>query len=157
MAARRVLLLGAGDLTDETAEALTAAGAAVTRLEDPAADELRDALGRGADAVAVVSRDDAWPLRAALLAIRSGAPLLPVAIAGMNRDAHIKEYLGYSDAGTLLAALYRNRIGHPVHAPMPTDIRRDGAEIAGRDLAGVAAPTVDDDLRGSGSSGGNVA
>src|SRR5918997_5631984 len=67
MPARRVLLLGAGDLTDETAEALRAAGADVARLEDPEADELRDALAHGADAVAVVSRDDAWPLRAALL------------------------------------------------------------------------------------------
>ncbi len=67
MAARRVLLLGAGDLTDETEAALAAAGAHVQRLEDPGADELRDALERGADAVAVVSRDDAWPLRAALL------------------------------------------------------------------------------------------
>jgi Trk K+ transport system NAD-binding subunit len=67
MAVRRVLLLGAGDLTDETAEALAAAGADVARLEDPAADELRAALEHGTDAVAVVSRDDAWPLRAALL------------------------------------------------------------------------------------------
>lgn len=67
MAARRVLLLGAGDLTDETAEALAAAGADVTRLEDPDAEALRDALARDVDAVAVVSRDDAWPLRAALL------------------------------------------------------------------------------------------
>src|ERR687893_300502 len=67
MPARRVLLLGAGDLTDETAEALRAAGADVARLEDPEAHELRDALAHGADAVAVVSRDDAWPLRAALL------------------------------------------------------------------------------------------
>ena len=67
MAARRVLLLGAGDLTDETAEALAAAEADVRRLEDPDAETLRDALADGTDAVAVVSRDDAWPLRAALL------------------------------------------------------------------------------------------
>ena len=64
---RRVLLLGKGDLTEETCEALRAAGADVTRLEDPSAEELREALAAGADAVAVVSRDDAWPLRAALL------------------------------------------------------------------------------------------
>ena len=63
----RVLLVGEGDLTDETAEALRAADADVERLEDPKHDELRDALERGADAVLVVSRDDAWPLRAALL------------------------------------------------------------------------------------------
>ena len=67
MAAHRVLLLGAGDLTDETAEALTAADADVRRIEEPDVESLRAALEDGADAVAVVSRDDAWPLRAALL------------------------------------------------------------------------------------------
>ncbi len=63
----RILLLGEGDLTAETAEALRAADAEVERLEDPTHEELRDALKRGADAAVVVSRDDAWPLRAALL------------------------------------------------------------------------------------------
>ena len=63
----RVLLVGDGDLTEETAEALRAADADVERLEDPKHEELRDALERGVDAVLVVSRDDAWPLRAALL------------------------------------------------------------------------------------------
>ena len=63
----RILLLGAGDLTAETAEALRAADAEVERLEDPTHDELRDALKRDTDAAMVVSRDDAWPLRAALL------------------------------------------------------------------------------------------
>jgi len=67
MPPRRILLLGAGDLTGETCEALTAAGASVERLEDPDVGELREALSAGVDAVAVVSRDDAWPLRAALL------------------------------------------------------------------------------------------
>ena len=67
MPQRRILLLGAGDLTDETCAALEASGADVVRLEDPSAGELREALAQGADAVAVVSRDDAWPLRAALL------------------------------------------------------------------------------------------
>src|SRR5688572_25849225 len=63
----RILLLGEGDLTAETAEALRAADAEVERLEDPTHEELRDALKRGADAAVIVSRDDAWPLRAALL------------------------------------------------------------------------------------------
>src|SRR5215210_4064763 len=67
MPSRRILLLGAGDLTEETGEALTAAGAEVDHLEDPDVEELKEALRRPADAVAVVSRDDAWPLRAALL------------------------------------------------------------------------------------------
>ncbi len=54
------------------------------------------------------------------------------AIAGLGRAAHGKRYLGYSDGGYLLAALYRERTGHPVHAPMPVDIRRDGGEAAVR-------------------------
>ena len=67
MSPRRILLLGEGDLTEETAEALRAADAEVERLKDPTHEELRKALEAGADAAMVVSRDDAWPLRAALL------------------------------------------------------------------------------------------
>jgi voltage-gated potassium channel Kch len=67
MARRRILLLGAGDLTDETHTALETAGAVSIRLEDPEAEDVREALAQRVDAVAVVSRDDAWPLRAALL------------------------------------------------------------------------------------------
>ena len=58
------------------------------------------------------------------------------AVAGMGRAARAKTYLGYSDGGTLLAALYRAGIGHPVHAPMPADIRRDGGEDAIRRVLG---------------------
>ena len=54
------------------------------------------------------------------------------AVDGMGPEAHLKEYLGYSDAGTLLAALYRAGIGHPVHAPMPADIRRASGDDAVR-------------------------
>ena len=46
--------------------------------------------------------------------------------------ARDKAYLGYSDCGTLLGALYRAGIGRPVHAPMPVDIKRDGGEEAVR-------------------------
>jgi len=67
MPARRILLLGDGDLTEETCAALKASGADVARLADPDVDELREALAQPTDGVAVVSRDDAWPLRAALL------------------------------------------------------------------------------------------
>src|SRR3712207_9206604 len=77
MAPRRILLLGDGDLTDETGAALEASGADVHRLEDPTHEELRDALEAGADAAMVVSRDDAWPLRAALL-VRHLDPDVPI-------------------------------------------------------------------------------
>ena len=54
------------------------------------------------------------------------------AMAKLDDVAKDKLYLGYSDAGYLLGALYRERIGHPVHGPMPVDIRRDGGEEAVR-------------------------
>jgi muramoyltetrapeptide carboxypeptidase len=52
------------------------------------------------------------------------------AIARMDACAQDKTFLGYSDAGYLLGGLYRARIGRPVHAPMPGDIRREGGEAA---------------------------
>jgi voltage-gated potassium channel Kch len=77
MPPRRILLLGQGDLTEETAEALRAADAEVERLEDPTHEEVRDALVAGADAAMVISRDRAWPLRTALL-VRHLDPEVPI-------------------------------------------------------------------------------
>lgn len=53
-------------------------------------------------------------------------------VLGMGDAAQSKAYLGYSDCGYLLAALYRNKIGQAVHAPMPSDIARDEGEGAVR-------------------------
>jgi len=54
------------------------------------------------------------------------------AVARMGPAARDKAFLGYSDGGNVLAALYRAGVGRPVHAPMPTDIRRAGGEEAVR-------------------------
>ena len=54
------------------------------------------------------------------------------AVAGLTQAAREKTYLGYSDAGTLLAALYRAGIGRPAHGPLAGDIRREGGEDAVR-------------------------
>lgn len=54
------------------------------------------------------------------------------ALRRFDRAAQDKRFLGYSDGGYLLGGLYRARIGHPVHAPMPADIRRAGGEAAVR-------------------------
>ena len=54
------------------------------------------------------------------------------ALAGFDHAASDKQFLGYSDAGYLLGALYREKIGQPVHAPMPNDIRRNQGEDAVR-------------------------
>jgi muramoyltetrapeptide carboxypeptidase len=61
------------------------------------------------------------------------------AIAGMDGTAGFKTYLGYSDGGTLLGGLYAHGIGRQVHAPMPTDIRREGGEAAVRRTLGWLA------------------
>ena len=52
------------------------------------------------------------------------------AIAQMDGAAGYKTYLGYSDGGMLLGGLYAAGIGKQVHAPMPTDIRREGGDEA---------------------------
>lgn len=54
------------------------------------------------------------------------------ALAGLGEHALGKTYLGYSDAGMLLGALYRHGIGRPVHGPLAGDIRREGGEEAVR-------------------------
>lgn len=52
------------------------------------------------------------------------------AVAKLKSAARDKLYLGYSDAGNLLGALYRGGIGRVVHGPMPADIKRHGGEAA---------------------------
>jgi Trk K+ transport system NAD-binding subunit len=64
---RRVLLVGGGDLAEEVCEALDAAGAEVSWLEHADDDNLRAGVEAGPDVVCVATRDDAFPLRIALL------------------------------------------------------------------------------------------
>jgi muramoyltetrapeptide carboxypeptidase len=52
------------------------------------------------------------------------------AVARLKGAARDKLYMGYSDAGNLLGALYRAGIGRQAHGPMPADIRRNGGEAA---------------------------
>ena len=52
------------------------------------------------------------------------------ALAALKSAAGDKIYMGYSDAGNLLGALYGTQIGRVCHGPMPADIRRDGGEAA---------------------------
>lgn len=61
------------------------------------------------------------------------------ALARFSHVAEAKTWLGYSDAGYLLGALYREKIGKPVHAPMLADIRREGGEAAIRRSLGYLA------------------
>ena len=58
------------------------------------------------------------------------------AVATTGEAARAKTFLGYSDAGYLLAPLYKAGIGRAVHGPMPVDIRREGGEEAIRRALG---------------------
>ena len=89
----------------------------------------------GKDAVRCVAFCDLAndPALDAVWFVRGGygaARITESAIAHLGSAAHGKTYMGYSDGGNLLGALYKAGIGQPVHGPMPGDIRRDGGEAA---------------------------
>jgi muramoyltetrapeptide carboxypeptidase len=59
-------------------------------------------------------------------------------VAGVTAPARRKVYVGYSDAGTLLAALYRAGFDGVAHGPVAQDIvRPDGDAAVGRALAWI--------------------
>ena len=70
--------------------------------------------------------DALWFARGGYGACRIAEIALPM----LGSAARAKTYLGYSDAGFLLAGLYREGIGEVAHGPMPADIRRKGGEPA---------------------------
>ena len=72
--------------------------------------------------------DAVWFARGGYGAVRIAAEVLE----RLGPAAERKTWLGYSDGGTLLGALYRAKIGRQVHAPMPADIRREGGDAAVR-------------------------
>lgn len=82
-----------------------------------------DAFVRAANDPAV---DALWFARGGYGANRILAWAMPRLEAAATR----KTYLGYSDAGFLLGALYAQGIGRPAHGPMPGDLAREGGEAA---------------------------
>ena len=148
MPARRILLLGDGDLTEETCAALEASGADVVRLEDPAAEDLRDALAQPTDAVAVVSRDDAWPLRAALLVRHLDADVPIVAtIFDPATGRELEQAIGniaitsLADivAPTLAGPCLGDEIAAVLGGERPTALRCSGGEVELEPLPEVRA------------------
>jgi hypothetical protein len=88
-----VLLIGEGDLAEETRQALDAAGADVFRIKAPAEREVRNALEiADVDRVVIVSRKDAVALRAALMVrfIDADVPML-VTIFDETMAAEIRD------------------------------------------------------------------
>lgn len=92
--------------------------------------------------------DALWFARGGYGSNRAVADVLP----RLTDAAKAKTYLGYSDAGFLLGALYAAGIGTVAHGPMPGDIARDGGDaavlrslrwLAARDPASVEASVGD--------------
>lgn len=72
------------------------------------------------------SFDAVWFARGGYGACRIAPGVLPELKAAAKK----KTYLGYSDAGTLLAGLYKQGFGKLAHGPMPSDLARAGGEAA---------------------------
>lgn len=69
--------------------------------------------------------DAIWFLRGGYGSNRILSRVMP----NLNAAAGHKTYIGYSDLGFVLAALYARRIGRPVHGPMASDIRRQQGDV----------------------------
>jgi voltage-gated potassium channel Kch len=147
MPEQRVLLLGEGDLAEETAEALRAAGSDVERLQDPSHEELRDALDAGAAAVMVVSREDAWPLRVALLA-RHLDPDVPIIATIFDPETarELDEVIGKctitSLADIVAPTLAGPCLGHDLAAVLDEDDRPVGLRCSEGDVEVATLPEV---------------
>jgi muramoyltetrapeptide carboxypeptidase len=98
------------------------------------------------------SFDAVWFGRGGYGACRVAQAALPQ----LNDAARRKTYLGYSDAGVLLAGLYAKGFQDVAHGPMPADITRDGGdEAVARALAYLshrAADTLEPSIAPSGKA-----
>jgi muramoyltetrapeptide carboxypeptidase len=70
--------------------------------------------------------------------------ILDLMMPQLGPAAHRKTYMGFSDMGFLLGALYARRIGHPVHASMASGL---GREDTGEDVGWALGWLIDRDRR----------
>ena len=75
----------------------------------------------------------------------------------LEARARDKIYLGYSDAGYVLAGLYKAGFGKITHGPMPGDIVRDGGEAAVTRTLAWLVSGAEDSLEPSLGAGKSVA
>lgn len=80
------------------------------------------------DAANDSSVDAIWFARGGYGACR----IAPEVMRRLGGHALRKTYIGYSDAGFLLAGLYKAGASVVAHGPMPADVLRDGGEVAVR-------------------------
>jgi hypothetical protein len=129
----RVLLTGVGDLYGEVENALEEAGADVTGLREPDDDSLREAVEGGSfDVACIVAREDALPLRLALL-VRHLDEDLPIVVTIFDREmaAQLEDAVPNLQV-TSLADLVAPSLAGPCIDPQLTALHReqDGSYVA---------------------------
>lgn len=77
-------------------------------------------------------------------------------VAGLTAAAKRKTYLGYSDGGAILGALYKHGL-HAAHGPMPADIAREGGDKAVKRALAFLVEGAADSLEPSVAPGTNTA
>ncbi len=128
----RVLLIGSGDLSDETGRALEAAAAEVVRLKKPTEDALRTALEDSRlSKVAIVSRDDPFVLRMALIVrhVSDEVPMLATIFDPTMADQLAKQIEGCRV--TSLADIVAPSLAGPCIDSGLTAVRTDGDRPVG--------------------------
>ena len=130
---RRVLLVGGGDLAEEVCAALDAAGAELTWLERADDESLREAVEAKPDVVCVTTRDDAFPLRIALLVrhLDENVPLL-VTIFDPGLTEEIEREIPNCTV-TSLADIVAPSLAAPCIADDLLGVLRDGDRTVGLD------------------------
>ncbi len=139
----RVLVLGSGDLAVEVCEALEAGGAAVTWVSDVDDEAVQNAVREGGfDVVCVPSREDAFPLRMALLVRHLDETVrLVVTIfdpvdgrAGARHDPGLRGHVGRRHRRSVLGRSVSRR-GHRGRAPDRFPVGRPGRVALGGSAA----------------------
>jgi voltage-gated potassium channel Kch len=130
----RVLLMGSGDLAEEVCEALEAGGAAVKWLRDADDASVRTALRDEApDVVCVAAREDAFPLRMALLVRHFDADVrLVVTIFDPSMARQVEETIPNCRV-TSVADIVAPTLAGPCLDADLVALRRDGDRLVGLD------------------------
>lgn len=143
-----MLLIGGGDLSEETRHALDAAGVDVYRLKKPTEREVRRALEQGRlDKVLIVAREDPFVLRMALMVrhVTSEVPLL-VTISDPTMADQVAEQVDRCRV-TSLADIVAPSLAGPCVDPGLTAVRTDrnppvGLREEGEGVTEVSLPPV---------------
>jgi len=140
----RVLLMGAGDLAEEVCEALEAGGATIRFLSDADDESVQGALlGRDIDVAVVAAREDAFPLRMALLVRHYSDVRLVVTIFDPAMARQVRETIPDCTV-TSVADIVAPTLAGPCLDPDLVAVRRSDDGFVGLDstLQEVALPVT---------------